>query len=142
MSLNFFANNEDYTNDDESINKYEDIFEEYVKICPTLKEALEHMFISSGVSKDKANQLTNTVYDDVKYFIEPKFTDIKNKYPNISLEDAFIISSYTYEFENDKDYNTYKLLNQNLVSNNRKQGIKKVSKYLFILLKALRKLTR
>ena len=141
MSLNFFATNEDYTND-ESINKYEDIFEEFVKNCPTLKEALQQMFISSGASKDKANQLAITVYDDVKAFIEPKFKDIKNKYPNVTLEDAFIISSYTYEFENETDYNTYKLLNTNLVSNNRKQGIKKVSKYLFILLKALRKLDR
>ena len=68
---------------------------------------------------------------------------IKNKYPNITLTDAEIISSYTYEFEKeDNQYCPYRLLNRNLVNDNRKEGINNISKYLYILLYSLRKLTR
>ena len=39
-----------------------------------------------------------------------------------------------------KQYSPYRLLNKNLASTNRKQGISNISKYLYIFLKALRKL--
>ena len=142
MSLIFYADNEE-TAKEESINKYEDLLEEYTIKCPTLKEALKQMFISSGASKNKAEELTNTILTEVKDFIEPKFDEIKKKYSNITLDDAFTICSYTYElYGDDSIYNIYKLLNTNLVSNNRMQGIRNISKYLFLLLKSLRKLSR
>ena len=39
-------------------------------------------------------------------------------------------------------FSPYRTLNRNLASGNREEGLKKVSKYLFILLNALRKLKR
>ena len=39
-------------------------------------------------------------------------------------------------------HSPYKLLNQNLVSKDRKQGVQNISKYLYILLKSLRKLPK
>lgn len=142
MSLIFYADNEE-TAKEESINKYKDLFEEYTIKCPTLKEALKQMFISSGASQNKASELTTNILTEVKDFIEPKFDEIQKKYSNITLDDAFTICSYTYElYGDDSIYNIYKLLNTNLVSNNRMQGIRNVSKYLFLLLKSLRKLSR
>ena len=139
MSLIFYSSQEEAT--EESIEKYKDIFAPYNIKPPILKEALEQMFISSGLSNNKVNELTSTVLNEIKDFITPKFTQIKKKYPKITIDDAIIISSYTYELP-EKDYNIYKLLNTNMVAKNRKQGIKNISKYLFLLLNALRKLTR
>ena len=65
----------------------------------------------------------------------------KKKYSNITREDAYIICSYTCETE-ERQYSPYKILNQNLVSNNRQNGVSNISKYLYIFLKALRKLPR
>ena len=66
---------------------------------------------------------------------------INQEYSNISMEDANIICSYTCESRN-KEMSPYRLLNSNLVSKNRKRGINNISKYLYILLKSLRKLKR
>ena len=52
-----------------------------------------------------------------------------------------IISSYTCESKN-KKYSPYKLLNKNLVSDNRQEGINNISKYLYILINSLRKLDK
>ena len=46
MSLIFYADNEE-TAKEESINKYKELLEEYTILCPTLKESLKQMFISS-----------------------------------------------------------------------------------------------
>ena len=103
------------------------------------------MFISAGCSKDKANQLIKTILTDVSYFIDKneRFKKNKDKYKDITKEDSLIICIYTYEFYSPDDiYNTYSILNSNMASNNRKQGIKNVSKYLFLLLTSLRKLER
>ncbi len=62
----------------------------------------------------------------------------KKKYPKITKEDSIIISSYTCESKDNK-FSPYKILNINLVSENRKEGLKNISKYLYILLKSLRK---
>ena len=66
---------------------------------------------------------------------------IKTEYPNISKEEAEIIASYTCNSE-EENYNPYKILNTALVSEDRRTGILKVSKYLYILLCSLRKLKR
>jgi hypothetical protein len=67
--------------------------------------------------------------------------EINAKYPNISDEDILIICSYTCE-SIDANFSPYKILNRNLVSENRENGLRIVSKYLFIFLKSLRKLPR
>ena len=73
--------------------------------------------------------------------IEKNIEKIKEKYKNITKEEAMIISSYTCEAK-DKNYSPYRLLNKSLVSKNRKYGIENVSKYLYTLLTSLRKLER
>ena len=141
MSLTFFTTKEEETTSAESINNYRNIFESYTKQCPSLKEALEQMFLSSGASKDEAKELISEVMQPVDEFISRNFESIKEKYKNISKEEAMTISAYTYELCESK-YNVYRILNTNLVAKNRQQGIKNISKYLFLLLKALRKLSR
>lgn len=64
------------------------------------------------------------------------------KFLNITVDDIRIISSYTIESSLDTNFSPYKLLNKNLVSENRQQGINNISKYLFIFLTSLRKLQR
>ena len=141
-SLNFYTKNEENAIQ-ESINNYKQLFEPYKRNNPSLEEALEQMFLSKGASKTKANELIDIITKNVKEFINPKFSDIKQKYKNISLNDAIIISSYTYELDGeDSAYNIYKILNTNMVANNRKQGISNVSKYIFLLLNSLRKLDK
>ena len=76
-------------------------------------------------------------------FSKEYWEDIKKISPDLTFNEAQIISSYTCEFVgSDKQFNTYSLLNTNLVSNDRKAGIKKISKYLYILVKSLRKLPK
>ena len=141
MSLYYYINNE--SDSKTSINDYEEIFYDYITKTPTLTEALMQMFTSSGVSPIKSNRLINEIISRVNRHLNEKFIEIKKKYPNISKEEAQIISSYTYELENeDSNYNIYKILNKNLVSENREMGIMAISKYLFIFLKSLRKLKR
>ena len=60
---------------------------------------------------------------------------------NISKEDAYIICSYTCE-SRIKDFSPYKILNKNLLSEDKQNGIEKISKYLYILLKAVRQLPK
>ena len=130
-----------YTPFKESIDNYSNLFTQYINNIPTLKEALIQMFKSSGVVGFESNNLAEEILSKVKTHINNKFKEIQKKYPNITLEEAQIISSYTCELSNDEK-NPYRLLNENLVSNNRSKGICKISKYLFILLRALRKLKR
>ena len=75
MSLIFYSSQEEAT--EESIEKFKDIFAPYNIKPPILKEALEQMFISSGLSNNKVNELTTTVLNEIKDFITPKFTEIK-----------------------------------------------------------------
>ena len=142
MSKYFYDINEDNLKE-ESIDNYKNTFIEYVTRPPTLKDALSQLFIKSGATKDKSEELILKITTDIKQFLETDMEKIKNKYPNITLTDAEIISSYTYEFEKeDNQYCPYRLLNRNLVNDNRKEGINNISKYLYILLYSLRKLTR
>ena len=71
--------------------------------------------------------------------IKLHFDLINQKYPFILEEEAKIISSYTCEAKNPY-YSPYKILNRCLCEEHREEGIKKVSKYFYIFLKALRKL--
>ena len=141
MSLTFFTPKEEETTATESINNYRNLFESYTKQCPTLKEALEQMFFSAGASKDEVKELISEVIEPVDEFISRNFESIKEKYKNISKEEAKTISVYTYELCESK-YNVYRILNTNLVAKNRQQGIKNISKYLFLLLIAFKEIDK
>ena len=140
MSTIFYLEEED-NEKNESISKYNDLFKQYIKNMPTLNDALNEMYILSKLSKEKAEDLTNDILDQCKEKIDPIFSEINNKYQNISYEDAMIIASYTCESK-DYDYSPYRILNKNLISEDRKNGLKIISKYLYIFLCSLRKLPR
>ena len=138
----YYADNED-SSKEESISKYENIFEEYLSKCPTLTEALDQMFISSGATEEKSKELIKEIFSQInEHLTDEQLLKIKKVYPEMELETAQIISSYTCELSSDFSFNIYRILNNNLVSDNRNQGVKKISKYLFIFLKSLRKLKR
>ena len=140
MSLNFYCKEEENSRE-ESINRYKNIFTNYDKTAPSLSEALNQMFKSADLSKKKINELTEDIIAKCKSKIDPDFDSIKKKYENLTKEDAYIICSYTCE-SIDREYSPYRILNQNLVSNNRQKGVNNISKYLYIFLKSLRKLPR
>ena len=97
------------------------------------------MFISSGSNDYETEDLINDILFKCIQRIDNKWPLIKKQYYKINKEDAHIICSYTCEALN-KDYNPYKLLNENLVSETRYRGIRNINQYLFIFLQSLRKL--
>ena len=138
MSLHFYCNGED-NEKEESIDKYMDIFTDFLDNPPSLNEALIQVFIAGGVPEIELNDYVEDLNKKVYKVVEDEEIKIKikEKYPNISKDDSLIIASYTCEAKN-KEFSPYRTLNRNLASDNREEGLKKVSKYLFILLKALR----
>ena len=142
MSLNNYTEGEENDkNQEESINKYKNIFSNYENNLPSLSESLKQMFESSNLNEKQINEYTQEIIKKCKKKIDPIFDGIQKKYNNITQEDAYIICSYTHELK-ERKYSPYKILNKNLVEENREKGIKSVSKYLYILLKSLRKLPR
>ena len=140
MSLHFYNDKED-NNKEESINNYADFFLEYIENPPSLESALQQMFTSSGLTIQKSVKLIQEIISKADKLIKQNLNKIRKKYPLINENDIKIISSYTCEsFE--PGYSPYKILNRNLVSENRQLGIRNVSKYLFIFLKSLRKLDK
>lgn len=125
----------------ESINKYISIFQSYKDNIPTLEDALFEMYYSSNCTKVQASDLVNDVLEKAKEKLKFNKKEINDKYPKIDDNDILIIASYTCE-TNDNNFSPYKILNRNLVMKNRENGIRIVSKYLFIFLKSLRKLPR
>ena len=72
--------------------------------APSLSETLIQMFKSSALDKKKKiNQLTEDIMTKCKARIDHDFDLIKQKYENITKEDAYIIYSYTCESE-DREY--------------------------------------
>ena len=140
MSLNFYDDNED-TAKEESINNYIDLFYNYEINPPNIKEALNQMFASSGASEIIIEELIEDIISKSEKTIKRNLKKIKEKYPEITEDDSLTISSYTCESK-DSNFSPYRLLNTSLVSKNRKNGLEKISKYLYILLNALRKLKR
>ena len=140
MSLIFYSEQED-NNKEESINKYKDLFINYEQKLPTLEEALNQMFISAGADKIKSDKLIKDILLKCKETIDDNLDKIKEKYNKINKEDAYNICSYTCESEK-QEYSPYRIMNQNLVSENRKNGLNNISNYLYILLNSLRKLSR
>ena len=106
---------------------------------PSLSEALNEMFISAGISSQKAYEFTEDIILQSSETIKYNFELINRKYPSLLEEEAKIISSYTFEAKSPY-YSPYKILNRSLCEEKREEGIKKVSKYFYIFLKVLRKL--
>ena len=140
MSLIFYSEEEE-NQKEESIDRYKDLFNKYKGQSITLTEALTQMYQSSGVDNNRINDLIAKLIQDCKNKVESNFNKIKEKYPSITKDDAIIISSYTCEAQI-SDYSPYKILNRNLVSDDRINGLKKISKYFYILLNSLRKLKK
>ena len=126
---------------DESINNYENIFNDYNGKSPTLEEALNELFISSGLPKDEVSNFSKKVINKSKEIINSNFDQIKKNHPLLLKEEAYIISSYTY-YDNKPNYNPYEIVNNNLCKEKRIEGIKNISKYFYLFLKALRNLNR
>ena len=139
MSLNFYFPHEEDNIREESINKYENLFSEHENNPPSLKEALIQMFKSLNLEDNIFTQLVEDIITKCKERIDPEYDQIKKIYENITIEDAYIICSYTYECEN-KEYSPYNLLNQNLYSDDIK-GLSNISKYLYII-KIIKKITK
>ena len=142
MSEKFYSANEEL-NFDESLNKFEFLFKDMKSKSPSLEEALIDMFMNAQLSKDDSKE----IYEHLKLICENRINEkwdlIKQEHPDISREDALIISSYTYEPKTKyKKSSPYRLLNTNLVATDRKNGIINVEKYLFLFLRALRGLTK
>ena len=126
----------------ESLEKYKYLLEIY-KERPTLKEALLDLFANAKLPQENANELYNNLIAECTHTINKNYDEIKKENPSITKEDALIISSYTYEPKTKyEQYRPYSLLNKNMVSSNRKVGVKNIDKYLLIFLLALRKLKR
>ena len=90
------------------------------------------MFKSKGQDDNEVDEFTEDILIQCENTININFEKIKEKYKNISKEDAHIICPYTLEAK-DENYSPYKIINLNLVSDNRKNGIKNISKYLYIV---------
>ena len=142
MSKSFYSENEEM-NFDESLNKYEFLFK-YIKLKPpTLEEALIELFRNAGLSEKDSKEIYNHLYKICNNRVNEKWDEIRKQNPKISKSDALIISSYTYEPKAMyKKFSPYRLLNTNLVSADRKNGIINIEKYFFLLLVALRGLTK
>ena len=140
MSLHFYAVGED-NDKEESINNYKDLFLPYLDNPPSIEDALKQIFISGGLSDNKISLYINDINEKINDLLNKKGREskIKEKYPNITHNDCVIISSYTLEALN-SEYSPYRILNRNLANDDRKEGLNKVSKYLYLLLKSLRKL--
>ena len=136
----FYSNfNIDDKKDEHSMNNYKKFFEEYERNPPSLQESLNQMFKSANIEDKNIKLFTDEVMDKCKLCIDKNFDEIKTKFNKISIDDAYIICSYTVELKNHR-YCPDRIVNGYLSKNGRE--IAKISKYLYILLKSLRKLPR
>ena len=141
MSLNFYCQKEEYNNRKESINKYENIFSNYENNPPSLKEALIQMYSSLNLEDNITIELAEEILFNCKKRIDSEYDKINKIYENITLEDAYIICSYTYECEN-KEYSPYRLLNINLYSDNIQIWYFKYIKIFIYIIKIITKITK
>ena len=139
-SFNFYDPNEGIERD-ESINNYKELFAEYKNKLPTIEESLFQLLNSTDLAQNKIYEYIYYIKNASKKPINDNLDKIKEKYPELTYNQALIIASYTVESP-DGDYSPYRILNRNMVSENRKEGLAKVSKYLYLLLKTLRLLPK
>ena len=139
MGQSFFCEKNNRKVNEQTVNDYKKLFEEYEHNPPSLQESLNQMLKSSNIDDKNIELYTNEIMDNCKKCIDPRMNEINTKFNTITKKDAYIICSYTMEIK-DRNYSPYRLLNQYLDSN--ENEIIKISKYLYILLKSLRKLPR
>ena len=96
MSLNFYAP-EEVCEKEESINNYKSLFSSYKNLKLNLPDSLYQMFENQKLSNIKCKELTQDILNKCKSKIDQRVAKIKNKYKNISIEEAYIICSYTCE---------------------------------------------
>ena len=145
MSQKFYSENEE-NNFEESLNNYEYLFKNYIgdsKQKITLEEPLIELFRNAGASINEAKQIYDDLYLVCNNKINQNWEKIRQENKFISKRDALIISSYTYEAKPMYSrFSPYRLLNTNLVANDRKNGVRCVEKYFFLFLKSLRSMEK
>ena len=87
MALNYYPPNEDIQKH-KSINAYQNIFNEFTEKIPSLNEALLQLFQSSGISDQKIYDIKEDILTKAEKVVEFNYEYIKEKYPNITTEDA------------------------------------------------------
>ena len=140
LRLSYFAEGEGESKK-ESINNYQFLFFDCEKNPPNLKASLKQLFESTKTSREEKNELVEDITNKCEIAYNKNEDKIKMMYPYISKEDALVIISYTCESINE-EFSPYKLINNALVSKERKSGIEKVTKYFYLLLSSLRKLKK
>ena len=141
MSKSFYSENEE--NNFNSLNDFEFLIKHYACEAPSLKDALIELFRNGGATPKEAEEIYDHLYLMCKNQVDNNWSLIKEQNKDISKNDAMIISSYTYEPKTMYEkFSPYRLLNTNLVAANRKNGVQNIEKYLFIFLRALRRLTK
>ena len=85
MSVNFFVEGEGEVRE-ESINNYKDIFLDFLKQHPNLREALSQMFISSGILGQKLNELIEDILKKSTKIIEDILKKVQKQSIKISIK--------------------------------------------------------
>ena len=96
MAQNYY-NEEEENIREESLNNYKYLFTDYEKNMPTLNDALYQMFNSEINDYFTIRSLINDIIIKCKQTIDNKINEINQKYKNISINQAYIICSYTCE---------------------------------------------
>ena len=124
---------------EESIDNYKDLFLPLVEKSPTLEEAIDQLLKSEKLEEEDVHLKRTKIIKESMKIVEKNFERIVKVHPNVTKDEALVISTYCYE---DEDYrcSLYKILNKNIVSQDRRNGISNVYKYCFLLLKSLRHL--
>ena len=69
MSLHFYTEKEDNYKE-ESLNNYVNLFKEYNENPPNLSDALKQMFIYTGSTEEKANELIEDIISKTEEIID------------------------------------------------------------------------
>ena len=76
MSIHFYTDNEDIMKN-ESINNFSSVFKEYNYDVPSLNDALNEMFISTGLSSQRAYEFTEDILMQCSKIVKFNFYLIK-----------------------------------------------------------------
>ena len=138
LSVHFSLNDEE-NNRNETVDKYEDLFKEYINKPPSLDKALDQLLESQGLDGNGIKNYKEEILNKCKKLYDENHLKIEKEYPKIKEEEFNIICSYTCQTE-EKDFSPYIILNQSMISKNGESRIAKITKYYYLLLTTLRKL--
>ena len=122
MSMYFYSKKEDIIKGDKSLNDQaalREIFEDYNHFPPSLHDALNEVFSSTGINDKLADKFTKEILSKSKKILESTYDLIMKYYPYLSEEESLIITSYKCEFDdpNYRNYSPYKIMNIKLCEN-------------------------